>query len=171
MDGGVAYPVASPIDDRVVFSSPFTGQGVFWVHAAGGRGPELLPGTKWSAGYFLALSWSPDGSRLCGPVVSDSGRAAGVGVYDLHTHTLTTIASDETFGARWLPDGRRVICLTGTTHPELVVVDSVTRKRSVVAVELPRQPTADVFSITRDGRTIYLGGEHEEADIWIAERK
>jgi len=28
-----------------------------------------------------------------------------------------------------------------------------------------------VFSITRDGRTIYYGAVHEEADIWIAERK
>jgi eukaryotic-like serine/threonine-protein kinase len=171
VEGGVAYPVASPIDDRIVFSSTFTGQGVFSAHFSGGHEPELLAGTKWRAGYFMATSWSPDGSLLCGPVVSDSGRASGVGVYDLQTHTLTTIASDETFGARWLPDGRRVIYLTGTTHPELVVVDSVTRKRSVVAVQLPLQPTGDVFSITRDGRTIYFGGVHEEADIWIAERK
>ena len=170
-EGGVAYPLASPIDDRVVFSSPFTGQGVFWANPAGDHGLDLLPGTKWSAGYFLPVSWSPDGSRLCGPVVSGSGRAAGVGVYDLHAQTLATIASDETFGARWLPDGRRVIYFTGTTHPQLVVVYSVTHKRSVVTVQLPRQPTADVFSITRDGRTIYFGGEHEEADIWIAERK
>jgi Tol biopolymer transport system component len=108
---------------------------------------------------------------LCGPVVSDGGRAVGVGIYDFQSHAITTIAPDETFGARWLPDGRRVMYFTGTTHPELVVVDSVTRKRSVVAVQLPRNPTNDVFSISRDGRTIYYGAVHEEADIWIAERK
>jgi len=170
-EGGVAYPITSPIDDRVIFSSPFTGQGVFWANPAEGRGPELLPGTKWSAGYFLPVSWSPDGSRLCGPVVSGSGRAAGVGVYDLQTHTMTTIASDEAFGARWLPDGRRIIYFAGTSHPELAVVDSVTRTRSVVSVRLPGPPTNDVFSIARDGKTIYYGAVHEEADIWIVERK
>jgi len=36
---------------------------------------------------------------------------------------------------------------------------------------LPGPPTNDVFSISRDGRTIYYGAVHEEADIWIAERK
>jgi eukaryotic-like serine/threonine-protein kinase len=171
VEGGVAYPVASPIDDRVVFSSTFTGQGVYWAHASVGGAPQLLPGTKWNAGYFFVTSWSADGSRLCGPVVSDSGRSSGVGVFDLKTQTLTTIASDETFGVRWLPDGQRVVYFTGTSHPELVIVDSVTHKRSVVAVQLPRPPTDDIFSISRDGRTIYFGAVHEEADIWIAERK
>ena len=171
VEGGVAYPVASPVDDRVVFSSTFTGQGVFSAHLNGAAPPELLPGTKWRSGYFMASSWSPDGLRLCGPIVADSGRSAGIGVYDLQTHTLTSIASDETFGGRWLPDGRRVIYFTYTSHPELVIVDSVTRKRSVVPVQLPRQPTNDVFSITRDGKMIYYGAVHEEADIWIAERK
>ena len=171
LEGGLSYPVASPLDDRIVFSKLFTGEGVYLSHWPSRGEPELLPGTKLGTGYFFTTSWSTDGTRLCGPVVADSGRASGVAVYDLRSRALTTIASDETFGVRWLPDGRRVIYFTASmSHPELVIVDSVTRNRSVVAVQLPRPPTDDVFSITRDGRIIYYGGVHEEADIWIAER-
>jgi Tol biopolymer transport system component len=169
--GGGAYPVASPIDDRVVFSGTFSAGGVFSLTLAGGHEPALLPGTKSGTGYFFATSWSHDGARLCGPLVSASGRAYAVGVYDLKSHETTTIATDEAFGVRWLPDGRRVVYFTAGQHPELVVVDAVTRQRSIVPVQLPGRPTNDVFSISRDGRTIYYGAVHEEADIWIAERK
>ena len=172
--GGVAYPVASPVDDRVVFSSTFSSSassgGVYWASFSGGQ-PKLLEGTKTANGYFLATSWSPDGLRLCGPLVSDAGRAFGVGVYDLQSHAVTEIATDETFGARFLPDGQRVVYFTIGKHPDLVVVDSVSHKRTVVPVRLPGEPVNDVFSITRDGKTIYYGAVHEEADIWIAERK
>ena len=169
--GGGAYPVASPNDDRVVFSGTFTTGGVFSVTLAGGREPALLPGTKSGTGYFFATSWSKDGARLCGPLVSASGRAYAIGVYDLQSHVTTTIANDEAFGVRWLPDGRRVVYFKPGQRPELVIVDSVTRQRSIVPVQLPGPPTNDVFSISRDGRTIYYGAAHEEADIWIAERK
>jgi Tol biopolymer transport system component len=169
--GGGAYPVASPIDDRVVFSGTFSAGGVFSVPLSGGAEPALLPGTKSGTGYFFATSWSKDGARLCGPLVSASGRSYAIGVYDLQSQVTTTIATEEAFGVRWLPDGRRVVYFTAGQHPDLVIVDSVTRQRSVVPVQLPGPPTNDVFSISRDGRTIYYGAVHEEADIWIAERK
>jgi len=60
---------------------------------------------------------------------------------------------------------------TSNSRPELVVVDSVTRQRSVVSVQLPGPATNDVFSLSPDGRTIYYVAVHAEADIWIAERK
>jgi hypothetical protein len=50
-------------------------------------------------------------------------------------------------------------------------VDSVTRQRSVVAVQLPGAPIHDVFALSPDGRTIYYGAVRAEADIWIAERR
>jgi hypothetical protein len=53
---------------------------------------------------------------------------------------------------------------------EIVVIDSVTRHRSVISVQLPGLPTNDVFAISPDGRTIYYGAKHAESDIWIAER-
>jgi Tol biopolymer transport system component len=170
-EGGIAYPVASPIDDRVVYSSTFSASGVYSSPFSGSGQATLLEGTKTAAGYFFATSWSRDGLRLCGPLVSDSGRASGVGIYDLRSHTVTAIASDETFGGRFLPDGRRVVYFTSSKHPTLVVVDSVSHKQTVVPVQLPAQPFNDVFSISPDGKRIYYGAVHEEADIWIAERK
>jgi Tol biopolymer transport system component len=153
-----------------VFSGTFSTGGVFSVTLAGGGEPALLPSTKSSTGYFFVTSWSKDGARLCGPLVSESGRAYGIGVYDLQSREITTIANDEAFGVRWLPDGRRVVYFK-VGQPELVIVDSVTHQRSIVPVQLPGPPTNDIFSISPDGRTIYYGAVHEQADIWIAERK
>jgi len=168
---GSTYPVTSPVDDTVVFSATDPGIGVHSIPLAGGHPPSPLPNTKTPSGYFLPTSWSADGARLCGVLVAGSGRASGVAIYDFHTQKITTIASDETFGIRWLPDARRVIYFTQGSRPEIVIVDSVTHQRSVVSSTLPAPPTNDVFSIARDGRTIYYGAVYEEADIWIAERK
>ena len=171
-EGGLAYPLASPVDDRVVASGTFSGAGVFLARFSGGGQVELLSGTKEPSGYFFATSWTRDGSRLCGGLVSDNGRASGIAVHDLRSHTTTSIATDETDGVRWLPDDRRVVYFANTAgHSQLIVVDSITRQRSVVSVQLPGPSTDDVFSISPDGKTIYYGAVHEEADIWIAERK
>jgi Tol biopolymer transport system component len=170
-ESGSIYPITSPLDETVVFSAGNTGDGNFAVPFSANRPPAVLPGTQSPAGYFFPTAWSRDGARLCGPLVSRSGRSYGVAVYDLKAHTTTTIATDETFGARWLPDGRRVTYFTGDGRPELVIVDSVTKKRSVVSVHLPGPPTNDVFALSPDGRTIFYGAVHAEADIWIAERK
>ena len=117
---GSTYPVTSPVDDTVVFSATDPGTGVHSIPLAGGRQPSPLPNTKTTSGYFLPTSWSGDGARLCGVLVADSGRASGVAIYDFQTHKITTIASEETFGIRWLPDARRVIYFTQGSHPELV---------------------------------------------------
>ena len=54
---------------------------------------------------------------------------------------------------------------------ELVVVDTVTRKRTVVDVRLPAPSMNEMFAISPDNRTIYYGAARAEADIWIVERK
>jgi hypothetical protein len=99
-----------------------------------------------------------------------SGLAAGVAVYDLRAHALSVVADDPVDGAQWLPDSRRLVFFPDGGR-SLVVVDTVTRRRTVVDVPLPAPATGDVFAISRDGRTIYYGAERTEADIWIAERK
>ncbi|MBA3642385.1 MAG: hypothetical protein M3541_14985 [Acidobacteriota bacterium] len=54
---------------------------------------------------------------------------------------------------------------------ELVLIDTVTRTRSVVDVRLPAPAIDDVFAISPDNKTIYYGAARAEADIWIVERK
>jgi len=167
-EGGAIYPVVSPLDDQVVFSPTKSELGIFSVPFSGGQ-VSSLPGSRTSAGDFFASSWSPDGARLAGTLASGSGRTSGVGIYDLKTHTPTLIATDDAGGARWLPDSRRVMYFSNITG-EIIVMDSITRRRSAVPVQLPGPPTNDVFAITPDGRTIYYGAVHAESDIWIAER-
>jgi hypothetical protein len=70
-----------------------------------------------------------------------------------------------------LPDGRRVVFFTSGKRADLVVVDSESHRRTVIPVQLPAQPFNDVFSMSPDGKRIYYGAVHEEADIWIAERR
>jgi hypothetical protein len=83
---------------------------------------------------------------------------------------LTKLSSDETYGALWLADSRRVVYLT-QRPAQLVVLDTVTRTRAVVDVRLPGTAQQDVFTISPDNRTVYYGAVRAESDIWIVERK
>jgi hypothetical protein len=77
---------------------------------------------------------------------------------------------DETSAVRWLADSRRVLYFTKTGQ-ELVVLDTVTRARTVVDVRLPGPSTNEIFALSPDNRTIYYGAARAEADIWLVERK
>ena len=70
----------------------------------------------------------------------------------------------------WLADSRRLIYFA-KSGSELVVLDSMTRKRTVIDVHLPAPNTNDVFTISRDNRTIYYGAARAMSDVWIVERK
>jgi hypothetical protein len=129
-----------------------------------------LPGTQADGKYFTPMSWSGDGARLAGTLATDSGRPAGVGVYDLATRVTTAVSADDPAAVKWLSDGRRVVYFA-KTGTELVVLDTVTRRRTSVDVRLPA-PAAfnEGFAISPDDRTIYYGAARAEADVWIVER-
>jgi hypothetical protein len=71
---------------------------------------------------------------------------------------------------KWLADSRRVVYFTKNGW-ELVVLDTVTRMRTIVDVRLPGPSANEIFAISPDNRTIYYGAARAEADIWIMERK
>ena len=143
--------------------------GLFTAPLTPGGTPTALPGSTIDGQSFSQTAWSPDGSRLAGSLRLESGQPSGVAVYDLSAGTTTLVSRDPTPGVRWLPDGRRVVYFTKNGW-QLVVLDTVTRQRTVVEVSLPGRSTAEVFAISRDGRMIYYGAERSEVDIWIAER-
>ena len=119
--------------------------------------------------YFTPSGWSPDGARLAGTLVSEGGRPSASAC----TTSPRTNDGDLrrwTYAAKWLADSRRVVYFT-KNGSELVVLDTVTRKRTVVDVRLPGPSTNEMFAISRDNRTIYYGAARAEADIWIVERK
>ena len=168
--GGAVYVFVSPNGDQVVFAAG-SGRAMFSAPVASAPAPATeLSGTATGGQFFNPTGWSPDGARLAGRLMSDSGRTSGVAVYDLSAHTTTMISADETIAAKWLSDGRRVVYFT-KNGGELVVVDTVTRKRTVVDVRLPGPSANEMFAISPNDRTIYYGAARVEADIWVVERR
>jgi TolB protein len=169
-EGGVIYPMVSPKGDSIVFMSDSARLGMFSAPLDSEATPTQLPGTTTGGRHFSLTGWSPDGARLAGYLMSDSGRPSGVAVYDLAAQTTTMTSPDETFAVKWLADNRRVMYFTKNGR-ELVVLDTVTRTRTVVDVRLPGPSAIEMFAISPDNRTIYYGATRSEADIWIVERK
>jgi hypothetical protein len=129
-----------------------------------------LPGVLVDGNILGPTSWSPDGKQLAGMLASPSGRTLGTAVYDFASQKTTMVSKDETYGVKWLADSRRVLYFTKDGW-DLVLLDTVTRARSVVNVRLPAPSTPELFAISRDNRSIYYGASRAEADIWIVERK
>ena len=168
--GGAVYPFVSPKGDTIVFvgddgRSAFTAP----VSSASPVQPTPLRGGSVGGKYFTAMSWSSDGARLTGYLVTESGRPAGIGVYDFAAGKTSEVSTDQAHAVKWLNDGRRVVYFTRNGN-ELVVLDTATGKRTTVDVKLPGPSTHDLFAITPDNRTIYYGAARAEADIWIVER-
>jgi len=165
------YPLISPKGDRMIATVSLGNTVVgFPLASPANAPPTKLPDTVVGGKALVPTGWSPDGARLAGFLVSASGRIGGVGVYDLALHKTTEISEDVAFAAKWLADSRRVVCFA-KNGAELVVLDSLTRARTVIDVRLPGPSTDDMFAISPDNRTIYYGAARAEADIWIVERK
>ena len=163
------YVVLSPSGDAVVFTGD-TGRDVYHSPLPATGPPAELQGVLIDGNALGPTSWSPDGKQLAGMLSSPSGRTLGTAVYDFASHKATMVSNDETYGVEWLADSRRVLYFTKDGW-ELVLLDTVTRARTVVNVRLPAPSTAEVFAISRDNRSIYYGASRAEADIWIVERK
>ena len=163
------YAVLSPGGDAMVFTGD-SGRDVYHSPLPAKGPPAELQGVVVDGNAFGPTSWSPDGKQLAGMVSSPSGRTQGAGIYDMASHKASMVSNDETYGVEWLADSRRVLYFTKDGW-ELVLLDTVTRARTVVSVRLPAPSTAEVFAISRDNRSIYYGASRAEADIWIVERK
>jgi Tol biopolymer transport system component len=118
----------------------------------------------------VPTDWSRDGRRLAGFVTADNGSPLGVGVYDMTSGPMTVVSRDEASFVRWLPDSRRVVYVEQTRH-QLVVVDVDTRSRVATTVKSPLSLAPGFFAVAPDGRTVYVGGQKTEADIWIVEKR
>jgi eukaryotic-like serine/threonine-protein kinase len=169
---GAVYVHVSPTGDTVAFTSN-SGRVVFVAPLAPRRGvsPTALRDTQTNGKYFNPTGWSPDGTRLAGVLISDSGRPSGIGTYDLAAQSTTMLSADEAYAVKWLSDSRRIVYFA-KNGAELVMVDTATRTRSVIDVRLPGPAVInEMFAISPDNRTIYYGAARAEADIWIVERK
>lgn len=118
--------------------------------------PEELP-LESPAARFLVNSWSPDGERLVGEVLSQ-----GIATYSLRSRTYERLTD---FGEWpvWLPDSRRVLFVANGNA--FFIVDTRSKQvRKIFSV------TRDVLGpprLTRDGKTAYFSRRVTEADIWL----
>jgi Tol biopolymer transport system component len=164
----LVYPVVSRASRDVIFSA--VNGGLFRAPLDGASGaPVALGNVTLEGGALLATSWSPDGTRLAGPILSPGGRSLGVAIYDLASKSVQRIATDDTNAVRWLSDGRRLVYFT--PRDGLVLFDTASAQRVVVDVRLPLAASLELFGVAPDDRTIYYGGIRSEADIWIVERQ
>ncbi len=167
----VIYPIASPVDDRIVACHNEGDLSCYVVRLNGEGSAERLPNMRQDGGTLLTTGWSPDGRKLTGIVGAESGQYIGVAVYDLATHTMTVVSNDMNAPCvRWLPDSRHVMYFANSGS-QLVLADAVTKARTVIDVDLPGPSADDMMAISRDGRTIYYGAKRSQSDIWIAERR
>jgi Tol biopolymer transport system component len=166
----VVSPVISPAGDRLVFYSPPDAK-VFIASLVNGTvaaaSPQPLPGQHVKDGVLNLTDWSRDGRALTGSIIRTSGRSSGVVVYDVAGKSVRKVSDDSSDWVLWLPDNRRVVYIT--KGHALVVVDSVSGIRTEVDSRLPAAAPFS-FAMAPDGRTLYLGVERSESDIWIVDR-
>jgi Tol biopolymer transport system component/tRNA A-37 threonylcarbamoyl transferase component Bud32 len=172
-DVDLIYPVLSPSADRLVATSirgSALGSYLSDLRDGSASPPRKLPGTLAGGQFFQPTDWSRDGLRLAGMVTAENGSLTGVGVYDMASAAMTVVSGDPTAFVRWLADNRRIVYVEATNR-QLVVVDVDTRARVATALRSALMPSASILAVSPDGRTVYVGGEKAEADIWIVERR
>jgi len=111
---------------------------------------------------FEVHSWSRDGAWLAGTVRDGQGVAAGVAVTPVASADYRRVSD---FGTHpvWLPDGRRLLFVSGDA---VFLAD----RRGAEPRELLRITPHELdpyVSLSRDGRWIYLTRAVLEADVWI----
>ncbi|HEX5071524.1 MAG TPA: protein kinase [Vicinamibacterales bacterium] len=162
------YPVYSPRGDQMVASGTRSDDTVLFDPRKpwSSQTPEKLPMTVGPEGWIIPNQWSPDGARLLGPVINESGGSPGVGVYEFATRKARLISRDPVgyFGYAWL-DGKRVV-YQFEDNIVLIDVDSGRRKVMPAGIAL-----AIGVVVSRDGKTIYAAISRAQADIWMGSAK
>ena len=167
-DEDTIYPLLSPSGDRLVFTALRGAQVLLGSLRQSPPTFQALPTADLGRGTFVPTSWSADSAKLAGSVLAPSGRPIGFAVYDLTTGAGRRVSGDAGDGVRWLSDGKRLMYFTHAG--QLVLVNTVTSRRTVIDVRLPLDPVDDLFAVSKDDRTIFYGGERAQSDIWIIER-
>ena len=160
-------PILSPSGDRMVASSGSSGVHLVDLTASAPSVRPLENGTL-PGGVMYASSWSADGTKLAGVVVSGGGQPLGIGVYDFASRAARLVSDDATYGAAWLSDSRRILYFTRTG--DLILLDTVSMERRPVTVQLPLAPLNDLFALSTDDRLIVYAGRRSESDIWVVDR-
>ena len=115
-----------------------------------------------TGGPFVPRSWSPNGRFLAGTA------DGSVATFDLTTRRferLTPGGIPAAAPSEWLPDSNRLV-YGGPASDSLLVVDVTTKRiRELLSA---RPDVIRGFTVSPDGRRLYVTSGPEEGDIWIA---
>ncbi|MCI0607112.1 protein kinase [bacterium] len=159
-------PTWSPDGKRIVCNDQ---QGNYLFDVSGklpATNPEILPQVG-SNQIFQARGWSPDGTRLCGPVGNGQGvPVPGLWIYDLHTKQFQKVADIQPRPpfCEWLSDGRSIV-FTDILHMYLLDLEN---KRLETLYTAPEGTSITFARATSDSRTIFFLKRTFESDIWLA---
>lgn len=116
---------------------------------------------------FWPFSWSPDGKRLLGIVLTAEGKGQGLATYDVVSKQYTRVplkSQGSWMVPDWLNDGRRLLLRTSAG---ISVVDSLTgRSKSLVSVRgyfIGRS-----LGVSEDNTWFSYTETGTEGDIWVA---
>ena len=152
-DWALNYPLPSRDGRWVAGTNPNTNEQYIFDPRDWSKAPERLPSPPGKGQTYLR-DWSPDGTRLAAADTSNT-----LWVFDRGARTWTRVGS----GAypRWLPDGRRLLAVSGGG---IVLVDTAARSARPVYSEPGRFIGA--VALTPDGRHLYFTSSRTQSDIW-----
>jgi Tol biopolymer transport system component len=164
------YPTFSPKGDRLVASRARLPETLFVDprRNADQQTPESVAMRLPNGTWLMPNSWSADGRRLAGAVVTTSGAVSGVAVFDVATAQTRQVTEVPTGFASvvWLKDSRRLLFLNARIGG-ITLVDVDTGK---VRDILTDASLGLGIAIAPDGRTIYVSRQRIQSDVWLLER-
>ena len=135
--------------------------------------PQLSAVSPDSA-YFLALTWSADGTSIAGAQLQPQRSAGEKGgtfpvlIYTVRDRTFRKL--DASGGVRWMNDNRRLLVYGNT---DISIVDTHTGSRKVL-LALGGRGAANQFwgfALTRDNRRLALLSDEIEGDLWMIKER
>ena len=165
-DGSMRRVTDDPARDRAPMFTPDGRSLVFYSNRDGNRVGGHQPRRR-------NASARPPGQAMArgSPALSYRG-ADGLQAWAFTTsgtHAVAMLSNDEANGVKWL-DNRRIVYFDAAGW-QLIVLDTVTRKRVVVPVRLGTRGKKEMFAVGRDDKTDLLRCRTHESDVWIVERK
>jgi Tol biopolymer transport system component len=150
-DGRQLAVVQGPTDPTLVIFDP--------TRPVAGQQVERLPPP--ARGIFFPRAWSPDGTKLGGTI------GGTVAVLDRASGQYRLIAEGTPVNAggdlSWLPDSRRLLSMSGGR--DIILFDTVTGQSRSIYSAAP--DVLRSFTLSPDGRELYVSRGPDEADIWI----
>ena len=169
--GNPGYPIWSPTGDRIAFGFRT------WHFIDPTRTSSPAPPGESTAGLdagerFIPASWSPDGQRIAGRVITADGSEARLGLYSFADKRISVVRGRWGGGVRWLfpewlNDNRHLI----VRRPEGVVwVDADTGDGQLV-VPVEGLAVGVGTGVSRDNRWLLYTETASEGDIWTGTLK